>query len=132
MAHEGLVDVASSHSVPETVDRLIAAVTAAGQQVFAQVDHAAGAAAVGMTLRPTVVVLFGNPRGGTPLMMDRQSAGIDLPLKALVWEDADGQVWLTYNDARWIADRHGLGPASDAAVTTIDGALAHLAAQATG
>ena len=74
--------------------------------VFARIDHAAGAASVGMALRPTELLIFGNPKGGTPLMQDRQTAGIDLPVKALAWEDADGKTWLSYNDADWIAARH--------------------------
>jgi uncharacterized protein (DUF302 family) len=79
--------------------------------VFARIDHAAGAAAVDMPLRPTEVLIFGNAKGGTPLMEADQSVGIDLPLKALVYQDADGKVWLAYNDPSWIAQRHGLGAA---------------------
>jgi uncharacterized protein (DUF302 family) len=119
MTDNGLTIIASAHSVPETIDRLIAAITPLGMNVFARIDHAAGAATVGMPLRATQLLLFGNPKGGTPLMQDRQTAGIDLPLKALAWEDADGKVWLTYNEAAWIAQRHGLGAASAAAVTAI-------------
>jgi uncharacterized protein (DUF302 family) len=88
--------------------------------VFARIDHAEGAAQVGMTLRPTELALFGNPRGGTPLMQDRQTAGIDLPLKALAWEDAEGHVWLTYNEATWLAQRHHLGAGSSGAVLALD------------
>ena len=90
--------------------------TAAGLQVFARVDHAAGARAAGLELRPTELLLFGNARGGTLLMQDKQTAGIDLPLKALAWADKDGQTWLGYNDPGWIAGRHGLGEPSAAAV----------------
>jgi uncharacterized protein (DUF302 family) len=100
--------------------------------VFARIDHAQGATAVGMQLRPTELLIFGNPRGGTPLMIDHQTAGIDLPLKALAWEDDQGRVWLTYNSAEWLAQRHGLGEASAGAVTAIDDALAKLAGAATG
>ena len=98
--------------------------------VFARVDHAAGAASVGLPLRPTEVVIFGNPKGGTALMRDQQSAGIDLPLKALVWEDADGKVWLTYNDPAWTAQRHGLGAASAAAVKAMAALLSAIAQEA--
>jgi uncharacterized protein (DUF302 family) len=130
--NDGLVTIRSAHSVFETIDRLVAAVTARGLNVFARIDHAAGAASVGMELRPTLLVIFGNPRGGTPLMQDRQTAGIDLPVKALAWEDAGGAVWLTYNDARWLARRHGLGAASDAAVAAIEAGMAAVTAEAAG
>ena len=119
MSENGLTTIASAYSVSETIDRLIAAVTPLGLNVFARIDHAAGAAKVGMALRPTQLLLFGNPKGGTPLMQDRQTAGIDLPVKALAWEDAGGKVWLSYNEAAWIAQRHGLGAASAAAVTAM-------------
>jgi uncharacterized protein (DUF302 family) len=123
MTDNGLTTIASAHSVAETIDRLVAAITPLGMNVFARIDHAAGAASIGMPLRPTLLVLFGNPKGGTPLMQDQQTAGIDLPLKALAWEDANGKVWLSYNEAAWIAARHGLGAASAAAVTAIAGML---------
>jgi uncharacterized protein (DUF302 family) len=98
--------------------------TSVGLHVFARVDHAAGAKQAGFDLRPTEVLLFGNPRGGTPLMLDKQSAGIDLPAKALAWEDAAGKVWLTYNDAAWIAERHALSEASAEAVRAMTAGLA--------
>ncbi len=128
---EGLITVPSSHPAAETLDRLVEAVAAAGLQVFARIDHAAGAAEVGMNLRPTQLLIFGQARGGTPLMQQAQSAGIDLPLKALAWTDADGQTWLSYNDPAWIARRHQLGAASTAVVQALAGALAQLAAAAT-
>jgi uncharacterized protein (DUF302 family) len=84
-----------------------------------------------MQLRPTELIIFGHPRGGTSLMIDRQTAGIDLPVKALAWEDAEGKVWLTNNDARWLAERHGLGPQSTAAVDAIAAGLSMLAVEAT-
>jgi uncharacterized protein (DUF302 family) len=124
--------VASAYRVAETVERLAAAAAAAGMQVFAGVNQAAAAAEVGMSLRPTELILVGNPRGGTPLMQDRQTAGIDLPLRALAWEDADGRVWVTTNDAAWIADRHGLGNASAAAVSAVSAGLARIVGEATG
>jgi len=123
MAGDGLITVASDAPVGETIDRLVETVTAAGMSVFARIDHAAGAAEAGMELRPTEVVLFGHPRGGTPLMQDRQTAGIDLPLKALAWEDEHGAVWLTTNDPQWLAQRHGLGEASRQAVAALAAGL---------
>ena len=119
MTDNGLVTVASRFSVRETIDRLVHEVATRGLVVFARIDHAAGAASVGMALRPTELLIFGNPKGGTPLMQDRQTAGIDLPVKALAWEDADGRTWLSYNDAGWIAARHALGAASAEAVKAL-------------
>jgi uncharacterized protein (DUF302 family) len=118
-------------SARETVNRLLAALATRKLTVFARVDHAAGAASVGLPLRPTEVVIFGNPKGGTALMQEQQSAGIDLPLKALVWEDADGKVWLTYNDPAWIAQRHGLSTASATAVKAMAAPLSAIAQEAT-
>jgi uncharacterized protein (DUF302 family) len=91
------------------MDRLEADVRSKGLTIFARIDHAAGAAAVGLPLRPTELLIFGNAKGGTPLMQAGQSAAIDLPLKALVHQDAEGVVWLSYNDPSWVAERHGLG-----------------------
>ena len=124
MSDNGLVRLPSRFSVRETIDRLVEKVTSLGLNVFARVDHAAGAAQVGMPLRPTELLIFGNPKGGTPLMLDQQTAGIDLPIKALAYEDADGKVWLVYNDAQWIAARHGLGAASADAVKAIAAGMA--------
>jgi uncharacterized protein (DUF302 family) len=106
-AAEGLVAVKSPHGVKETLDRIESAAKARGLDVFLRVNHAAGAQKIGKILRPTELLVFGNPRGGTPLMECAQSAGIDLPLKALAWQDASGQVWLGYNDPQYLADRHG-------------------------
>jgi uncharacterized protein (DUF302 family) len=106
---EGLTTIASSFSPKETMGRLEAEIRAKGMSVFARVDHAAGAAEAGLELRPTNLVIFGNARGGTPLMQASQTAGIDLPLKALVWQDAAGKTWLSYNEPSWIVQRHGLG-----------------------
>ncbi len=124
MSDNGLVTLPSRFSVRETIDRLVEKVTSLGLNVFARVDHAAGAAKVGMPLRPTELLIFGNPKGGTPLMLDQQTAGIDLPIKALAYEDADGKVWLAYNDAQWIAARHGLGAASADAIKAIAAGMA--------
>jgi uncharacterized protein (DUF302 family) len=103
---DGLVTVKSPYRVKETIDRLEAVVKQKGLMVFARVDHAAGAAKVGKTLRPTELLIFGNPQGGTPFMECNQTVGIDLPLKALAWEDASGQAWLGYNDPAFLAQRH--------------------------
>jgi uncharacterized protein (DUF302 family) len=93
------------------MDRLQAQIRAQGMTVFARIDHAAGAAEVGLTLRPTELISFGNARGGTPLVQSVQTVGIDLPLKALVWEDAAGETWLSYNEPSWITQRHSVANA---------------------
>src|SRR5262249_37421464 len=105
---------------------------AKGITVFARVDHAAGAKSVGLALRPTTLVIFGNPAAGTPLMQAAQTAGIDLPLKTLVWQDADGSVKVTYNDPAWIAARHALGGNVGHAVTALTTALESLVRHAVG
>ena len=107
VAADGLVALKSPHSAAVTMTRFEDAARQRGLTVFARIDHAAGAAKIGKPLRPTEVIIFGNPQGGTPLMECAQSAGIDLPLKALVWEDAAAQVWLGYNDPAYLAQRHG-------------------------
>jgi uncharacterized protein (DUF302 family) len=108
MTDNGLRTLASRSGPKETMDRLAAAVTLKGLTVLARIDHAAAAEAAGLILRPTEVLIFGNPKGGTPLMQAVQTIGIDLPLKALVWEDAAGQTWIAYNDPDWLALRHAL------------------------
>ena len=108
-ARHGLVAVKSPHGQAETLSRLEAQVKQRNFAVVARVDHAAGAQRTGQTLRPTEVMIFGNPQAGTPLMQCAQGAGIDLPTKALVWTDAAGQTWLGYNDPGWIVHRHGGG-----------------------
>jgi uncharacterized protein (DUF302 family) len=110
MADNGLVTVKSAHGVKDTIDRLAADVTAKGLQVFARIDHAKGANEAGLALRPTELLIFGNAKGGTPLMEAQQAIGIDLPLKALAYQDAEGTVWLCYNDPAWLAARHGIAP----------------------
>src|SRR6478736_7385772 len=105
---EGLTTVPSRFGPKETMDRLETEIRTKGLEVFARIDHAAGAAEVGLNLRPTELIIFGNARGGTPLMQSVQTIGIDLPLKALVWEDAGGKTWLSYNEPSWIARRHGV------------------------
>ena len=107
-AADGLVTVKSPRSAKDTMNRLEEVVKQRGLNVFARIDHATGAAKVGMVLRPTEVLIFGNPQGGTPFMECAQTVGIDLPLKALVWEDASSQVWIGYNDPVYLAERHGV------------------------
>jgi len=123
MSAEGLVSVRSQHGPEETMNRLGAAVRAKGMTVFAQIDHAAGAEAVGLPLRPTEVLVFGNARSGTPLMQSSQTMGIDLPLKVLVWQDDAGVTWLSYNDPDWLARRHGLDDQSRQVIDTINGVI---------
>jgi uncharacterized protein (DUF302 family) len=131
MAADGLITIASSFGAKDTADRLESEITARGLTVFARIDHAAGATQVGLSLRPTEVLIFGNAKGGTPLMQSDQRVGIDLPLKALVWEDADGNTWLSYNDPKWIATRYGLGDDTSRVVDTLSAALAGVARAAT-
>jgi len=103
---EGLTSVQSSFGPKETMDRVEAEIREGGLNVFARIDHAAGAAEAGLTLAPTELMIFGNARGGTPLMQSAQTVGIDLPLKILVWQDAANNTWLSYNEPSWIAQRH--------------------------
>ncbi len=119
--------VASKHSVAATIDRIEHAVTARGMKLFARIDQAAEAAQVGLTMPAAVLLLFGNPRAGTPLMVASPTAALDLPLKALAWEDASGAVWLSYNDPALLTMRHGL---AEAAVAPLAGAGALLEAAA--
>jgi uncharacterized protein (DUF302 family) len=131
MAADGLTTIPSGFGPQDTMNRLETAVKAKGMTVFARIDHAAGAAAAGLPLRPTEFLIFGNAKGGTPLMQSVQTIGIDLPLKALVWQDASGKTWLSYNDPEWLAKRHGLGGETEAAVKMMTGALAAFAKAAT-
>ena len=131
MAADGLTTIRSNYGPRETMDRLEAAVKSKGLTVFARVDHAAGAAEVGLPLRPTEVLIFGNARGGTPLMQAMQTIGIDLPLKALVWQDESGSTWLSYNDPAWLARRHELGQEVEATVSALSAALAGITKAAT-
>jgi uncharacterized protein (DUF302 family) len=132
MPDHGLVTRQSAYDFATTLERLVAALEAKGVTIFARIDHAAGAASVGLALRPTTLILFGNPAAGTPLMQAAQTTGIDLPLKALVWRDADGAVKFTYNDPAWIAARHDLGGKADKAAAAMVAALESFARQATG
>ena len=130
MTIQGLTTIKSSHAPRETMNRLEAAVIAKGLTVFARIDHAEGASAVGLSLRPTEVLIFGNAKGGTPLMQAVQTMGIDLPLKALVWQDEAGETWLSWNDPAWLAARHGVNGA-EAVVGKLGGVLDDVAKTAT-
>jgi uncharacterized protein (DUF302 family) len=127
-AADGLTAVKSPHDVKATIDRLEAAAKARNLVVFLRVDHAAGAQKIGRTLRATELIVFGNPQGGTPFMECAQSVGIDLPLKALVWQDEAGEVWLGYNEPAYLAARHGAPTC--AVVPNLKKALEGLAAEA--
>ncbi len=129
-ADSGLVSVKSAHSVKKTADRLESALKAKGMRVFNRVDHAGGAKSVNKTLRPTELIIFGNPKIGTVLMQCNQSVGIDLPQKALVWEDSTGQVWLSYNNPQYLAERHQITKCSEV-IKKIKGALSNFAKAAT-
>jgi uncharacterized protein (DUF302 family) len=130
MAVDGLTTISSNFGAKETMDRLEAEVKSKGLTVFARVDHAAGAAAVGMKLRPTELLIFGNAKGGTPLMEADQRIGIDLPLKALVHQDEAGKVWLSYEDPSWLARRYDLGAVVAMNVEALGKALSALATDA--
>jgi uncharacterized protein (DUF302 family) len=131
MAADGLITLASSFGPKETMDRLEAEIKAKGMAVFARIDHAAGAAKVDFQLRPTELLIFGSAKAGTPLMQANQTIGIDLPLKALVFEDTAGKVWLSYNNPRWLAERHGLGASATQTVDAMAAALKAVATKAT-
>ena len=131
MAVNGLRTIPSKFGPKETMDRLETEVKSKGLTVFARIDHAAGAAAVGLQLRPAELLIFGNAKGGTPLMLAAQTMGIDLPLKVLVWQDASGKTWLSYNDPSWLAKRHGLDHEVDASVSALTTALNAFASAAT-
>jgi uncharacterized protein (DUF302 family) len=131
MSADGLIVVRSSHGPAETMDRLAAEIKAKGLTVFARIDHASGAKEAGLPLRPTELLIFGNAKGGTPLMQSNQEVGLDLPLKALVWQDETNDTWISYNDPAWLAKRHGLGHEVEApvkAMTAMLGAVTRAAA----
>jgi uncharacterized protein (DUF302 family) len=128
---EGLTTIKSNSGPEETISRLETEIKAHGMNVMARINHAALAAEAGLTLRPTEVIIFGNPRGGMPLMQANQTIGIDLPLKMLVWQDAAGKTWLSYNDPAWLVKRHEIGGAENT-VTALTRALGDMAAKVTG
>ena len=129
-AGSGLINVKSSHSVNETADRLVNILNTKGMKVFNRIDHSAGAKGVGIALRPTQLLVFGNPKVGAPLMKCGQSIAIDLPQKALIWEDEGGTVWLTYNDPQSLAARHGIAGCGEV-LAKVQKALGNFAAAAT-
>jgi uncharacterized protein (DUF302 family) len=129
-ADSELVTLPSAHGVSETVERLKSLLAQKKIQVFAHIDHAAGAKQVGLSLRPTQVLIFGNPQAGTPLMQSQQTIGLDLPLRVLVWEDEAGKVWLSYRRPELLAQRHHIA-GRDNAVKAMDTGLAALAHAAT-
>ena len=131
-ADEGVITVVSTRSMDETYNALIQAITDTGTLgIFREIDHAMNAASVGLELLPTRLVMFGRPQVGTPLMVSQASSGIDLPLKAVVYEDADGVVTIAYNDPAWIAERHNITD-QDELIATITMALGGLSATAAG
>ena len=131
MAARGLTTLRSRYGPEETMNRFEAEVRARGMIAFAHIDHAAGAAAVGLSLRPTELLIFGNVRDVTPLMEFVQTIGIDVPLKALVWQDASGVTWLSYNDPKWVCKRHRLDSGLGTTVGLLTAALNQMAISAT-
>ena len=131
MTAPGLTTRPSQHGPRDTMNRLEAAVKAKGMTVFARIDHSSGADCVGPALRPTELLIFGNARAGTPLMQSVPTIAIDLPLKAIAWEDPAGQTWLSYNDPAWLATRHGLDGTTDAVIAQMSRALDEMAKAAT-
>jgi len=129
-ANHGMISKKSAHGVKETLDRLEAVLKKKGLTIFARVNHGAGAKKAGIELRPTELLLFGNPKLGSHMFTSNQTAGIDLPMKALAWEDEKGQVWLTYNDPAFIAKRHGITDRAKV-VAKMTGALDKLTGVAT-
>ncbi len=127
---DGVIRIKSKYSVAVTVDKLESALKDKGMTIFKRVSHAEGAARVGLELRPTELMIFGNPKVGTPLMQCEQLAALDLPQKALVYEDEEGQVWFAYNDPEYIADRHNIN-GCDEVVNKISKALAGFSMAAT-
>lgn len=127
----GMQHVKSSHDAKTTMEKLVKIVKAKGFRVFAQVDHTAGGKSVNLDLRPTQLLIFGNPKGGTVLMQCNQNVGIDLPLKFLVTTDKSGQTWITYNDANYIKDRHKLDDCGEKVINKVNNALKGMSSAAT-
>ena len=128
-ATDGMISIKSVHTVAVTADRLEKILASKGMTVFKRINHAAGAQKAGITLRPTELVIFGNPQVGAPLMLCSQSVAIDLPQKALIWQDEAGQVWFSYNDPAYLALRHNI-QGCDAVLKKVAGALGKFAAKA--
>ena len=118
--NKGIIDTPSSHSVNETVEKLKTLLQTKGINLFALVDHSGEAEKVGMKMRPTKLLIFGNPKAGTPLMLAAPSSAIDLPLKILIWEDAQGKSWVTYNSLSYLRERHNIPPEVLSNITVID------------
>lgn len=128
----GLISVRSKYDAVETARRFRDAAEKAGLTIFSEIDHGQNAVTAGLALGPTLLLIFGNPRGGTPLMQLSRTAAIDLPFKALVWQDDDGVTWLTYNDPQWLAERHKIDSNANAAIHAIDAGMKVLSSAATG
>ncbi len=126
----GLIHVKSTHNVKQTADRLESVLKEKGMTVFIRIDHAKAAKKVDKDLRPTELIIFGNPKAGTPLMQCAQSVAIDLPQKALIWKDDAGQVWLSYNDPEYLEKRHGI-KGCEKPIANIKKALENFAQKAT-
>jgi len=130
MAPEELTSVQSQYGTAETLERLVAAITARGASVIARIDHSLGARSVGLQLRPTLLVIFGNPAVGTALMEANQLMGLDLPLKVLVWEDEDGRTWLSHHELHELASQYALPGSADAVIAKLDTSLRAVVAEA--
>jgi len=130
LGSHGIITIQSSYSAPVTAEHLESVLKEKGMKIFSRIDHSAGAAEIGQSLRPTILIIFGNPKAGTALMMCGQTVGIDLPQKILIWEDVLGQVKLSYNDPRYIADRHGINHCGP--LDKMSDALKGIAEKATG
>ncbi|UCD31932.1 MAG: DUF302 domain-containing protein [Desulfobacterales bacterium] len=129
-ADNGLISIKSFHDEKITADRLERTLKMKGMTVFTIINHAEGAQKVGKRLRPTILIIFGNPKVGAPLMQCGQSVAIDLPQKALIWEDEEGHVWLSYNDPKYLAKRHGIKGCEEV-IKKIENALGNFARKAT-
>ncbi len=126
--NKGLINVPTTHSVDQAVERLKNILQSKGVTLFALVDHSGEAEKAGMKMRPTKLLIFGSPKAGTPLMLAAPTAAIDLPLKILVWEDASGKVWLTYNSPEFLRERHNLPPDLMQNVSVVEALAANAAA----
>jgi uncharacterized protein (DUF302 family) len=129
VANAELVTLPSAHGVTQTIERLKSLLAQKNIEVFADIDHAAGAKSAGLPLRSTRVLIFGNPRAGTPLMQSRQTIGLDLPLRVLAWEDESGKAWLTYRRLEFLAQDHQISD-RDETVKALGAGLAALASAA--
>jgi uncharacterized protein (DUF302 family) len=132
MMAQGLTTHLSTYGTKDTADRVVSAIKSRGITLVARIDHADAATRVGMSLQPTLLLIFGNAKAGTPLMQVAQTMGIDLPLKLLVWEDSAGRTNISYNDVGWLARRHKLGGESTRALAALGQSLADIVAEATG